>query len=141
MSIQRFLTAQENTYETALAEIKSGKKQGHWIWFILSQIEGLGFSSLSWEYAISGLSEAREYLDNPVLKERLIEISRALIELPEYDPMKVMGYPDNLKLCSSMTLFHAADPDEPVFSLVLDKFFDGKKDENTMRILKEKGDI
>lgn len=141
MSIQRFLTAQENTYKMALAEIKSGRKQGHWSWFILPQIEGLGFSSLSREYAISGLSEAREYLDNPVLKERLIEISRALIELPEYDPMKVMGYPDNLKLCSSMTLFHAADPDEPVFSLVLDKFFDGKKDENTMRILKEKGDI
>lgn len=141
MSIQRFLTAQENTYKAALEEIKSGRKQGHWIWFILPQIEGLGFSSISREYAISGLSEAREYLDNPVLKERLIEISRALIELPEYDPMKVMGYPDNLKLCSSMTLFHAADPDEPVFSLVLDKFFDGKMDENTMRILKEKGDI
>ena len=135
MSIQRFLTAQENTYQTALKEIKSGRKQSHWSWFIFPQVEGLGFSSISREYAISGLSEAREYLDNPVLKERLIEISRALIELPEYDPIKVMGYPDNLKLCSSMTLFEAAEPENGIFSSVLDKFFDGVRDERTLRIL------
>lgn len=141
MSIQRFLTAQENIYETALEEIKNGRKRSHWIWYIFPQIEGLGFSTSSRKDAISGLPEAREYLDDPVLKERLIEISKVLIELPEYDPMKVMGYPDNLKLCSSMTLFHVADSEEPVFSLVLDKFFDGKKDENTMRILKDRGNI
>lgn len=141
MSIERFLKAQENTYQEALKEIKAGRKQTHWIWYIFPQIEGLGFSPISQEYAISGLREAREYLNDPVLKKRLIEISTALLELSEYDPVKVMGYPDNLKLGSSMTLFHAADPDEPVFSLVLDKFFDGKKDEKTMQVLKEKGDI
>ena len=135
MSIDRFLKAQKNTYEEALAEIKNGKKRSHWIWFIFPQIQGLGFSAISQEYAIKDLEEAREYLNNPLLKERLLEISKALIDLPEFDPTKVMGYPDDLKLCSSMTLFHVVDPEEPVFKLVLDKYFDGKIDKNTIRIL------
>lgn len=137
MSVERFIKAQKNTYEEALAEIKGGKKRSHWIWFIFPQIQGLGFSAISQKYAIKDLVEAREYLNNPVLKDRLIEISKALIELPEFDPTKVMGYPDDLKLCSSMTLFHVADPDEPVFKLVLDKYFDGKMDKNTIKILED----
>ena len=135
MSIDRFLKAQENTYDEALSEIRDGHKRSHWIWFIFPQIQGLGFSEISREYAIDDLEEAREYLNNPLLKARLLEISKALIDLPEFDPAKVMGYPDDLKLCSSMTLFHVADPEEPVFKLVLDKYFDGKIDKNTIRIL------
>ena len=92
MSIDRFLKAQKNTYEEALAEIKNGKKRSHWIWFIFPQIQGLGFSEISQEYAIKDLEEAREYLNNSLLKERLLEISKALIDLPEFDPTKVMGY-------------------------------------------------
>ena len=137
MSVERFIKAQKNTYEEALAEIKGGKKRSHWIWFIFPQIHGLGFSAISQKYAIKDLVEAREYLNNPVLKDRLIETSKALIELPEFDPTKVMGYPDDLKLCSSMTLFHVADPDEPVFKLVLDKYFDGRMDKNTIKILED----
>lgn len=135
MSISRFLLAQEHRYEAALSEIKEGQKRTHWVWFIFPQIEGLGQSAISNEYAIKDINEAREYLNEPVLKNRLIEISKALIELPEYDPRKVMGYPDDLKLCSSMTLFHYADPEEPVFRLVLDKYFDGKLDGKTIKIL------
>ena len=135
MSIDRFLKAQENTYDEALSEIREGHKRSHWIWFIFPQIQGLGFSAISQEYAIKDLEEAREYLNNPLLKARLLEISKALIDLPEFDPAKVMEYPDDLKLCSSMTLFHVADPEEPVFKLVLDKYFDGKIDKNTIRIL------
>ena len=135
MSIDRFLKAQENTYDEALSEIREGHKRSHWIWFIFPQIQGLGFSAISQEYAIKDLEEAREYLNNPLLKERLLEISEALIDLPEFDPTKVMGYPDDLKLCSSLTLFHVVDPEEPVFKLVLDKYFDGKIDKNTIRIL------
>ena len=135
MSIDRFLKAQENTYDEALSEIREGHKRSHWIWFIFPQIQGLGFSAISQEYAIKDLEEAREYLNNPLLKARLLEISKALIDLPEFDSTKVMGYPDDLKLCSSMTLFHVADPEEPVFKLVLDKYFDGKIDKNTIRIL------
>ena len=135
MSIDRFLKAQENTYDEALSEIREGHKRSHWIWFIFPQIQGLGFSAISQEYAIKDLEEAREYLNNPLLKERLLEISKALVDLPEFDPTKVMGYPDDLKLCSSMTLFHVVDPEEAVFKLVLDKYFDGKIDKNTIRIL------
>lgn len=137
MSVERFIKAQKNTYEEALAEIKGGKKRSHWIWFIFPQIQGLGFSAISQEYAIEDLEEAREYLNTPLLKDRLLEISKALIDLPEFDPTKVMGYPDDLKLRSSMTLFHAADPEEPVFKLVLDKYFDGKIDKNTIKILED----
>lgn len=137
MSVERFIKAQKNTYEEALAEIKGGKKRTHWVWFIFPQIEGLGQSAISHEYAIKDINEAREYLNEPVLKNRLIEISKALIELPEYDPRKVMGYPDDLKLCSSMTLFHVADPEEPVFKLVLDKYYDGKIDKKTIKILED----
>ena len=135
MSIDRFLKAQENTYDEALSEIREGHKRSHWIWFIFPQIQGLGFSAISQEYAIKDLEEAREYLNNPLLKARLLEISKALIDLPEFDSTKVMGYPDDLKLCSSMTLFHVADPEEPFFKLVLDKYFDGKIDKNTIKIL------
>ena len=134
--LSRFLKAQESDYETALAEIRSGRKRSHWIWYIFPQLKGLGFSTLSYHYGIDDIDEAKAYMKDPVLSARLIEISRALLTLDSSDPGRVMGFPDDLKLCSSMTLFHAAAPEEPVFSQVLEKFFGGRQDAKTLQILK-----
>ena len=133
--LSRFLKAQERDYETALAEIRSGRKRSHWIWYIFPQLKGLGFSSMAEYYGIDGIDEARAYMKDPVLSARLIEISGALLTLRSSDPGSVMGYPDDLKLRSSMTLFRAAAPEEPVFSQVLDKFFGGRGDDITLRLL------
>ena len=119
--LNRFLSAQRRDYAAALREIRSGRKRSHWIWYIFPQVAGLGMSSTSQFYAISGLDEARAYLNEPTLRAHLLEISGALLALEESDPTAVFGFPDDLKLRSSMTLFAAAAPDEPVFSAVLDK--------------------
>lgn len=132
--LSRFHKAQRGDYATALAEIRAGRKRSHWIWYIFPQIQGLGFSSTSQYYAIENLDEARAYLADPVLRERLLEISGALLALPDSDPSAVMGYPDDLKLKSSMTLFELAEPDCPVFPAVLEKFFGGERDIRTIRL-------
>ncbi|WP_302610102.1 DUF1810 domain-containing protein [uncultured Mitsuokella sp.] len=133
-NLSRFLEAQRNDYTTALTEIKSGHKRSHWIWYIFPQLKGLGMSYMSDFYGLDGLGEAKAYLANDTLKARLLEISRALLALPENDATSVMGYPDDMKLHSSMTIFHLAAPDEPVFQKVLDKYFAGKLDKNTVRL-------
>jgi len=132
----RFVKAQKQDYDTALKEIRGGRKKSHWIWYIFPQIAGLGFSSISQYYAISSMEEAKEYMKNTYLRDHLLEISEALLALDSDNPKKVMGYPDDLKLRSSMTLFAEAAPDEPVFQAVLDKYFEGKKDQRTFDILK-----
>lgn len=134
--LNRFLKAQERDYDTALSEIRSGRKRSHWIWYIFPQVKGLGFSSTSEFYGIDGLAEAKAYMENEALRRRLIEISEALLALESSDAGDVMGYPDDLKLKSSMTLFEEAAPEEKIFLKVLDKFFGGKKDERTLEILK-----
>ena len=136
LSIERFLKAQEGDYEAALAEIRAGRKQSHWIWYIFPQLKGLGRSSTAEYYGIRDMAEAKEYLAHPVLRQRLIEISEALLGLPSNDADDVMGFPDNLKLRSSMTLFARTEPDCKIFQKVLDKFFDGKMDERTVTLLK-----
>jgi uncharacterized protein (DUF1810 family) len=118
-----------------LSEIRSGHKRSHWIWYIFPQLKGLGFSSTSEYYGINGLSEAKSYMENEILRARLIEISEALLTLESSDAEDVMGYPDNLKLMSSMTLFAEAAPEEKVFQRVLDKFFGGKKDQRTLELI------
>lgn len=133
--LNRFLSAQEKSYKRALQEIRSGKKMSHWMWYIFPQIHGLGYSPTAQYYAISGMDEAREYISHPVLGEHLREISSALLELESSDAEEVMGWPDNLKLRSSMTLFSIADPGCEVFKKVLDKYFGGEKDEKTIAIL------
>ena len=135
--LQRFLKAQERDYNTALSEIRSGRKRSHWIWYIFPQIRGLGFSSTAQFYAIQDLGEAQAYMKDPVLRERLLEISSALLMLSSSDPTEVMGYPDDLKLRSSMTLFMTAAPEESVFRQVLDKYFGGNPDDKTLQILKQ----
>ena len=133
--LSRFLEAQKNSYDTALREIRAGRKRSHWMWYIFPQIRGLGYSAMAQHYAIRDLGEAREYLRHPLLGPRLIEISEALLSLDEPDPRRVMGSPDDLKLRSCMTLFQCAAPDQPVFGKVLDKFYGGRPDERTLEIL------
>ena len=132
--LERFLKAQEKDYEHALNEIKNGRKTGHWIWYIFPQIAGLGFSSTSKYYSIKDKNEAIEYLKNKTLKNRLIEICEAVLSLESDDATYVMGYPDDLKLKSSMTLFDEVS-DIDVFKKVLDKFYKGEKDEMTISLL------
>jgi len=134
--LQRFLRAQNRDYETALSEIRSGHKYSHWIWYIFPQIAGLGHSSTSKYYAIRGLGEAKAYMGEPILRERLIHISEALLNLDSNDAEDVMGWPDDLKLRSSMTLFLLVAPEEPVFQKVLDKFWAGEPDQKTLEILR-----
>lgn len=133
--LNRFLNAQASSYDAALREICAGQKRSHWIWYIFPQIQGLGFSSTAQYYAISDLEEAQAYLREPTLRARLLEISEALLQLDCNDPTRVMGYPDDLKLRSSMTLFAEAEPECEVFQKVLDKFYGGRKDPRTLEIL------
>jgi uncharacterized protein (DUF1810 family) len=136
-TLKRFIVAQEAGYDIALSEIKSGRKQSHWMWFIFPQIEGLGFSSTSKFYAIKDLNEAKELLEHPVLGSRLNRICNELLKLDSSDARKIFGSPDDLKLKSSMTLFSLVQNANSVFQLVLEKFFDGVKDQKTLQIISD----
>lgn len=131
----RFLDAQQSDYQTALSEIKNGRKRSHWMWYIFPQIQGLGFSETSKFYAIKNVSEAEEYLSHPVLGSRLIEISNAALALQSDNANSIFGSPDDLKLKSSMTLFAKLNQTNPVFQKVLDKFFGGSKDQQTLQLI------
>lgn len=135
-NLKRFLNAQDGVYEKALKEVKNGKKTGHWMWYIFPQISGLGFSETARFYAIQNQTEAREYLKHDVLGPRLVEISTALLNLQTNNPVEVFGDIDSLKLKSSMTLFSLLEHSDPVFQKVLDKFYGGQKDGNTIQLLK-----
>ena len=137
MSLQRFEDAHRQDYETALAEIRRGRKTSHWMWYIFPQLKGLGYSPTAQYYGIENLAEAEAFLAHPVLGVHLVEISRALLALETNNADLVFGYPDNLKLRSSMTLFAQIREAAPVFGQVLDKFFDGKPDQRTLELLKE----
>lgn len=131
MPLDRFVEAQEGVYAGALAELRAGRKRGHWMWFVFPQIAGLGRSGTARHYAIADLAEARDYLAHLVLGPRLVESARALAELPGSDPVAVLGPVDALKLRSSMTLFAAAGGD-PVFAEVLDRYYGGEPDPATI---------
>lgn len=133
--LDRFLIAQQDYYRTALQEIKSGQKRSCWMWFIFPQIVGLGFSKTAQRYAIWDLDEAKAYMEDKTLGSNLVEISQALLEVDSDDATAVMGWPDDLKLKSSMTLFAVAKPECGVFQKVLDKYFHGERDERTIAIL------
>jgi uncharacterized protein (DUF1810 family) len=130
-TLDRFIKAQEKNYSIALSEIRKGKKQSHWMWYIFPQIAGLGFSETSKYYAIKDIVEAQRYLDHPVLGQNLIEISTELLNLEINDPVEIMGHPDHLKLKSSMTLFAQCPKTSEVFQLVLNKFWRGEQDKRT----------
>lgn len=135
-TLKRFLDAQQSDYATALSEIQNGRKRSHWVWYIFPQMQGLGYSEMARYYGIKNLQEAEDYLHHPVLGKRLIEISNALLPLQSSNATSVMGSPDDLKLKSSMTLFAAVPEADPVFQQVLDKFYQGSKDQQTLQMLK-----
>ncbi|SOD92863.1 DUF1810 domain-containing protein [Spirosoma fluviale] len=134
-SLTRFLDAQENDYARALTEIKNGRKQSHWMWYIFPQIAGLGFSETAKFYSIRDLDEAQRYLSHPVLGSRLREISQALLAIEGKTAHQLLGSPDDVKLSSSMTLFGALTPTDPVFQAVLAKYYAGAPDSRTLAIL------
>lgn len=133
--LNRFVEAQATTYETALAELRRGRKASHWMWFVFPQIAGLGSSPTARFYAIADLAEARAYLAHPVLGARLREVVGAIIALPGDDAHAVFGSPDDLKLRSSLTLFQAAAPEEAAFGRALAKYFGGAPDPRTLERL------
>ncbi|API59313.1 calpastatin [Tardibacter chloracetimidivorans] len=134
INLHRFTEAQEQTYDTALAEIRGGRKQNHWIWFIFPQIAGLGHSPTAQYYAIGSLDEARAYLDHPVLGPRLIACVEALQDLQGTTAEQAFGATDAMKLRSSLTLFIEAGAPH-LFTAALDRWFQGVKDPATLNIL------
>jgi uncharacterized protein (DUF1810 family) len=131
--LERFVAAQDagGTYEHAVAELRRGRKTSHWMWFIFPQIAGLGYSPTAQAYAIGSLDEARAYLAHPVLGPRLIECAAIVAQTQDRTAEQIFGGIDALKLRSCATLFHRADPAQPVFADVLARFFDGQPDPAT----------
>ena len=122
----------DGTFQRAVAELRAGRKVTHWMWFVFPQVEGLGLSAMSQRYAISGLAEARAYLQHPVLGTRLVDCATVLAATDGKSAAEILGAVDAIKLRSSMTLFAAAAPDQPAFSAVLTKYFGGAPDEATL---------
>lgn len=134
-NLKRFIEAQESDYEIALSEIKSGKKRSHWMWYIFPQLSELGYSSTAKYYGISNIEEAKAYLNNEALKKHLIEISQELYKLDD-NIANILGYPDDLKLKSCMTLFNCVDPSIEIFKKIIEKFYNGEWDQSTLELLK-----
>lgn len=137
-NLNRFVEAQSNVYEQVLTELRQGRKTSHWMWYIFPQIKGLGYSSTALYYAISSLDEATEYLHHPVLGDRLIECCRILLGLEGKTAEEIFCGIDAMKLKSSMTLFSLVS-DNPVFNQVLGMYFNGEKDNATLRIIESDG--
>jgi uncharacterized protein (DUF1810 family) len=134
-SLERFLYAQEAIYDDVVAELHSGRKRSHWMWFIFPQIAGLGHSSTSRYYGIKSVEEARAYLHHPVLGKRLLECTQLLYALEGRSASEIFGYPDDVKLRSSMTLFAQVTEAGSIFEQVLEKYFDSESDEATRMIV------
>jgi uncharacterized protein (DUF1810 family) len=133
--LNRFLEAQETKYKDALCEIKKGRKLTHWMWYIFPQIAELGFTDFNVLYAIQNKEEATQYLNHPVLGKRLIEITKVVVEINGKTALEIFGKPDERKLKSSMTLFSILNDPNPIFQQVLDKYYNGMKDENTLKLI------
>ena len=135
--LERFVTAQgaDDAFDGVLSELRAGRKTSHWMWYVFPQIAGLGQSPMSRRYAISSLPEARAYLAHPVLGPRLREAARLATVAEPVSAQQIFGHIDAQKLQSSSTLFHRAAPDEQIFSAVLDRFYDGRPDPQTDRLL------
>ena len=136
MNLEKFIKAQEYDYKIALEEIRKGRKESHWIWYIFPQISSLGYSDMAKYYGINDLEEAKKYIDNEILGYRLIEISNELLKLNVKDLTYVLGDIDTLKVKSCMTLFELIS-DNSVFSQVLEKYYNGERDEKTLQLVKK----
>ncbi len=136
-ALSRFTNAQESIYDNALSELEKGQKRSHWMWFIFPQIDGLGYSKTAKYYAIKSLEETHHYLNHPTLGTRLLECTETVLGIEHRSASDIFGYPDDMKLKSSMTLFsYVANPDS-VFDRLLDKYFHGKRDTRTLELLKK----
>ena len=136
MGLERYLKAHELDYEKALTEIKNGHKETHWIWYIFPQLKYLGSSEMSIYYSFDSLEEAKEYLNNDILRNHLMEILDALLKLPNDNIAEILGIRDNLKLHSCLTLFLYLEPDNILLKKVLDKYYHGIPDQNTLNLIK-----
>jgi uncharacterized protein (DUF1810 family) len=134
--LSRFLSAQEDTFAVALSELRRGRKCTHWMWYIFPQLAGLGSSPTAEHYAIRSLEETRAYLNHPVLGPRLLDCCRALLAVQGRSAPDIMGYPDDLKLRSSMTLFSLVEGAPSEFRAVLQKYYQGQSDGRTIELLK-----
>lgn len=135
--LDRFVRAQSPVYAAALRELSQGAKRTHWMWFVLPQLAGLGTSEMARRYAISSADEARAYLAHPILGPRLRECTEAVNALENTTADAIFGYPDNRKFQSCLTLFEATAPDSAIFSGAIEKYFAGKRDPETLRLLAE----
>jgi uncharacterized protein (DUF1810 family) len=135
--LARFVEAQEGSFDRALSELRRGRKQTHWMWFIFPQLAGLGSSPVAQKYAIRSLDEARAYLAHPVLRGRLLQCCHALLGICGFSALDIMGYPDHLKLGSSMTLFSLAAPEQQEFKELLRRYFGGRLDQRTLELIEK----
>jgi uncharacterized protein (DUF1810 family) len=131
----RFVEAQEGAYARALAELRSGRKRSHWIWYVFPQLDGLGYSPMSKRFSIKSLAEAQAYLRHPVLGPRLLECFQAVLGAGGRSALELMGSPDDMKLRSCATLFERVAPAIAVFGQLIDKYFQGERDAATLRLL------
>ena len=133
--LQRFVDAQQAVYDTVRIELSAGQKRSHWMWYIFPQLAGLGRSETARHYALSGVEEAQAYLAHPLLGQRLEECCTILTGIEGRTASAIFGYPDDLKLHSSLTLFAQAAPDQPLFCACLAKYFNGQRDAATLQLL------
>ncbi len=133
-NLQRFVTAQAPVYPAVLRELRDAYKRSHWMWFIFPQLRGLGFSSTAQFYGLTSLDEAQAYLDHPVLGARLIECTQIVVDAKAGSLNAIFGSPDDIKFCSSMTVFDIAAPNG-VFGRALDRWCDGRRDERTLGLV------
>src|SRR5262249_34554461 len=134
--LNRFVEAQRGDYERALNELEAGRKRTHWIWYIFPQLDGLGSSWMSKRYAIRSLDEAKAYLEHPILGPRLIDCAEAVLRVEGRSARDIFGSPDDLKLRSCATLFAAVSPHGSLFQKLLDKYYDGDRDEKPLALLR-----
>jgi uncharacterized protein (DUF1810 family) len=134
-NLSRFVQAQEQTYEQALSELRLGRKQSHWMWYVFPQLDGLGSSPITKLYSIKSEDEARAYLKHPTLGPRLHECAEAILGVDGKSAREILGSPDDLKLKSCATLFAQVWPSGSVFERILEKFYDGERDAATLRLL------
>jgi uncharacterized protein (DUF1810 family) len=134
----RFVAAQEDIYPRALAELRAGRKRSHWMWYVFPQLAGLGSSPMSQRYSIRSLAEAAAYLRHPLLGPRLVECCEALLSVEGRSALEILGSPDDMKLRSCATLFERVIPGSPVFAQVIDRYFQGSRDDATLRALDQK---
>ena len=134
-NLERFVTAQAPVFDTVLRELEGGHKQSHWMWFVFPQLRGLGHSATAQFYGIASLDEAQAYLEHPLLGPRLVRCTEAVLASRTASLRELFGSPDDLKFCSSVTLFSLAAPDDDLFQRALGRWCGGQPDENTRRLL------